>query len=131
MTYGAVRRETHRGVRRIIRGIEIVHMTRGALSVGTGQLVIVVGVALLTGDRGVEPVESPSGAGMIERATFPIACVVALLASLRESRLYVVRVVGRLVILHVTRYASGISAGQVIVSVHVTLQTRRIHMGAG
>ena len=58
-------------MRRILRGIEIGHMTRGALSVGTGQLVIVVRVALLTGDRGMETGESPSGARVIEGATSP------------------------------------------------------------
>ena len=104
-------------------------MTRHAS--GAGQLVIVVRVALLTGDRGMETGESPSGASVIEGATSPIGGVMALLASLGESRLNVVRVVGRLVILQVTRYASGISAGQVVVSVHVTLQTRRIHVGTG
>jgi hypothetical protein len=131
VAYGAVGRESRGRMRRILRGIEIGHMTRGALSVGTGQLVIVVRVALLTGDRGMETGESPSGASVIEGATSPIGGVMALLASLGESRLNVVRVVGRLVILQVTRYASGISAGQVVVSVHVTLQTRRIHVGTG
>ena len=85
MAYGAVGRESRGRMRRIVGGIEIGHMTRGALSVGTGQLVIVVGVALLTGDRGVEPVESPSGAGVIERATSPIACVMAHIALPRET----------------------------------------------
>lgn len=131
MAYGAVGRESRGRMRRIVGGIEIGHMTRGALSVGTGQLVIVVRVALLTGDGGMETGENPSGTGVIERATSPIGCVMALLASLGESRLNVVRVVGRLVILQVTRYASGISAGQVVVSVHVTLQTRSTDVGAG
>ena len=131
MAYGAVGRESRGRMRRIVGGIEIGHMTRGALSVGTGQLVIVVRVALLTGDGGMETGENPSGTGVIERATSPIGGVMALLARLGESRLNVVRVVGRLVILQVTRYASGISAGQVVVSVDVTLQTRRTDVGAG
>jgi hypothetical protein len=131
VAYRAVRWKASSRMRRVVRGIEIAHMTRSALSVGTGQLVIVACVALLTGDCGVETGESPSGAGVIEPATPPIGCVMALLASLGESSLHVVRVVRCLVILQVTRHASGISAGQLVVSVHVTLQTRRIHVGAG
>ena len=107
MAYGAVGRESRGRMRRIVGGIEIGHMTRGALSVGTGQLVIVVRVALLTGDGGMETGENPSGTGVIERATSPIGGVMALLARLGESRLNVVGVGGGLRIFRVAGCAGG------------------------
>src|SRR5215510_13184657 len=54
----------------------------------------------------------------------------ALLASLRESRLYVIGIGGALEILQVARHASRVRAGQVVVVVHVTLRALRRCMSA-
>jgi hypothetical protein len=98
------------------------------LRVGAGQLVIAVHVALLAGYCGVKSGEDPTGTCMVEGAVAPGTRVVALLASLRESSLYVAGIIRGLIILEVARDTSRVGAGQVVVPVDVALQTRRIYV---
>ena len=65
---------------------------------------------------------------MIEERTRPCGRVVALLASLWESRLHVIRVGGALKVWQVARDTGGIS--QVVVSVHVTLHALHRDVGS-
>ena len=86
-------------------------------------------MALLAGHCGVKSGENPACTGMVEGAVAPRTSVVALLASLGESSLYVVGIVRGLVVLEVARDTSRVAAGQIVVSVDVALQTRRIYVG--
>lgn len=96
---------------RIVGGVVIFHVACVALSVGAGQVVVAIDVALQAGHGGVEPGEGPSGTGVIESATAPIRRVVALLASLREPGLQVIGVSCGLVILQMAADAGRVSAG--------------------
>ena len=64
---------------------------------------------------------------MIEGRAGPVGGAVALLAGLRKSRLYVIRIRRALEVFQVAADAGSIRAGQVVVAVHVTL--RALHTG--
>ena len=66
MAHGAIRREAGRGMRRIVGGVVVFHVTCVALSVGAGQVVVAIHVALQARHGGVEPGQGPSGTGVIE-----------------------------------------------------------------
>src|SRR5437773_5416791 len=68
---------------------------------------------------------------VIERRVTPRSRGVALLASLREIRLYVVRIGGALEILQVATHASRVRTGQVVIAGHVALHALHRDMCAG
>ncbi len=55
----------------------------------------------------------------------------ALLASLWEIRLHVIRICGALEVLQVATHASRVRAGQIVIAVYVTLRTLQRRMRAG
>ena len=104
------------------RSLEILEVTADASRVGAGQGVIAIHVALGALDAGVRAGQWEARSGVIEGCRRPGGRGVALLTSLRERRLHVIRLGGALEILQVATDTSGIGAGQVVVAVHVALR---------
>ena len=104
---------------RIRRSLEIRQVTLRARS--AGQLVVVVGVALCTLQGDMRARQRKAGSRVIEGSVRPRGGGVALLASLRETRLHVVGIGGALEVFQVTRNTGRVGAGQVVVAIHVTL----------
>ena len=96
-------------------------MARYASRVGAGQVVIPVHVALYALQRGMRAGQGKASGRVIERGIPPRGGGMALLASLRETRLYVIGIRGALKVLQMAAHASRVRAGQVVVIVQVTL----------
>ena len=120
-------RETSRGVVRIVRRLIVRLMA--AITGGRQRGVVVVHVALRAGDGYVEAGQRECRQVMVERRLQPRGGVVAYLAGVGESHRCVRRIVGAVVIRHVASRARGV--GEVVVSVHVTLGARDVHVEAG
>jgi hypothetical protein len=102
---------------RIGRGVEILQVAGGAGRIV--QAVISIYVALRTLHWDMRPGQRKSSRRVIKGCICPRHSRVARVASLRESRLYVVGVSRALEILQVTGRAR--STGQTVVSIYVTL----------
>jgi hypothetical protein len=102
---------------RVGRSAEILQVAGGAGR--TVQAVISIDVALRTLQRDMRPGQRKPGRCVIEGCVRPGDSRVARVASLRESRLYVVGVSRGLEILQVTGRAR--TAGQTVIPVYVTL----------
>ncbi len=124
-------REARCRVRRIVGRVEVVLVATDTRRVGGGQVVIAVHVALDALQRDMRASQREAGGRVIERRVTPRRRGVALLASLREIRLHVVRIGGALEILQMARYASRVRAGQVVIAVHVALHALQRSMRAG
>src|SRR6516164_8778085 len=79
------------------------------------------GVALRALQGRVEAGQRKAGGGVVEAGAGPRGRVVALLASLRETRLHVIRSSGSLEIFQVAADAGGIRASQIVIPVYVAL----------
>ena len=75
--------------------------------------------------------QGKSGGGVVEAGAGPRGRVVALLASLRETRLHVIRSSGSLEIFQVAADAGGIRASQIVIPVYVALGALHRRMSAG
>lgn len=111
------------------RLLVIRQVTRHARRVS--QLVIVIDVALGTLKAGVSPGEGKACSCMVEASTVPGAGIVALLATLRETRLHVIGIGRFLIIRQVAGNTRRVRAGQVVIPIDVTLRTLETRMGAG
>ena len=120
-----------RGVRRIVRRLEIVQVATHAGRVRRGQVVVAIHVARRASHGGMRSRQRESGRRVIERSTTPVRGVVALLASLREVRLYVVRICCSLEVRQVAARAGCICGGQVVVAVNVALHALQGNVCAG
>jgi len=92
MALGAGLGEAGLHVIRIRRALEVLQVTANARCVGTGQVVVVVDMALRAGNCRMCPSQRESSGRVIERRVRPRDRIVALLTSLREAGLHVVRV---------------------------------------
>ena len=68
---------------------------------------------------------------VVEVRSGPRRCVVALLAGLGKSRLYVIGIGGALEIRQVARHTGCIGTGQVVITIHVALYALQRGMRAG
>lgn len=109
----ARRREAGLDMVRIRRAIEVFLVAGRARSVR--QLVVAIHVTLRTGDRGMHAGKRPPGLRVIELSTAPRVCIVAVLASRRNSRLFVIGIGGPVVVVQVTRHTRSVC--QMIVAV--------------
>ena len=125
----ACRREVRLYVIRIRRSVEIRLVAADACGVGTGQVVIVVHVALRASHGRVSARQRETGRRVIERRVIPRRSVVALLAGLRESRTDVIRIRRSLEIFQVAAHAS--CRRQVVVIVDVALSTLQSRVRTG
>src|SRR5215475_9637184 len=92
-------REATRYVVRIGRALKILQVAAHASRVRTGQVVVIVHVALRTLHRRVRPGQREARGRMVEGRVVPRRRVMALLADLGEARLYVVGLGGALEVL--------------------------------
>jgi hypothetical protein len=111
----------------VVRALEIRHVAGHARSIAAGERVVAVHMTLRARHGGVEPSQREAGCSVIEGCSSPVSSVVALLASLREIRLHVTRIIRVLEIREVTAYATGIR--DVVVIVDMAL--RALHAGMG
>lgn len=118
MTHFTLLRESRLDVIRAGGAIEIFHMAGN--TGGAVQAVIAIYVALRTLQRDVCAGQRETRGRVIESCIRPRRSRVAGIASLRESRLSVVRIRGALIVLQVAGGARA--AAQRIVSVDVTLR---------
>ena len=112
-------REAGADVVRIRGALEIFQVAAHAGSVGAGQVVVAIYVALCALHAGVRPGQRESSGRMVEIRAHPCSRGVALLASLREARLHVIRIGRALEIFQMAADASRICARQVVVIVDV------------
>ena len=103
------------------RALEILQVAADTRRIRTGQVVIVIHMALGALHCGMGAGQREAGGGVIKRRARPGGRAVALLASLRESGRNVVRIRRSLEILEMTTDAGGVRAGQIVVAIHVAL----------
>ena len=127
----AGRREPGRGVRGIIRIVEVGLMAADAGRIRARQVVISVDVALRALQRGVRAGQGEAGRGVIECCIAPRGRVVALLAGGREGGLHVARIVCVVVIGLMATCAGGIRTREVVVAVDMALRALQRGVGAG
>ena len=123
-------REAGLHVIRIGRALEILQVAADARRVRARQVVISVHVTLRALQAGVRTGQRESGGVVIESRARPGSGGVALLASLREAGLHVIRIGGSLEILQVAADAGGVGAGQIVVAIHVALGALHARVGA-
>ncbi len=87
--------------------LEIFQVAADAGSIGAGQVVIAIHVALRALYRGVRSRQGEAGRRVIKGRIVPRSRRVALLAGGRESGLHVIRIGGAVEVLHVARAAIG------------------------
>ena len=97
-------------------------MAADTSSIGAGQVVVAIHMALRALHAAVRAGEREAGGRMIEGGRRPGGRRVALLASLREARGNVIRIRRALEILQVAADTSRIGAGQVVVAIHMALR---------
>ena len=131
MALGAGLGEAGLHVVRIRSALEVLQVATNASRVGTGQIVVIVDVALRAGNCRMRPSQRETGRRVIECCSRPRCGGVALLTRLRESRCHVVRIRRSLEVLQVTTDASRIGAGQVVVAIHVALRALQRRVSAG
>jgi len=107
--------------------LEVFQVTRNTSRIGTGEVVVVIDVALHALHRPVRAGQGEAGGGVVKGRTSPRRGVVALLASLREASRHVVGIRGALEVFQVAAHARRIGTGEVVVAIHVTL--RALHRG--
>ena len=105
-------------------------MAADAGSVRTGQIVVVVDMALGALHGGVRAAQREAGGGVIEVRTRPRGGVMALLTGLRETRTHVVGIGRALEIFQVAADTRRVRAGQVVVPVHVAAAASQRGMSA-
>ena len=111
-----------------IRGaLEVLQVTAHAGRVCAGEVVVSIHVALRALHAGVRAGQREPRGRVIEGGAGPRGRAVALLASLREAGLHMVRIRGALEIFQVAADAGRVCAGQVVVAIHVAL--RALHAG--
>lgn len=113
-------REPRRNVVWVVRSLVIRLMA--AVTSRWQRRVVVVHVTLRTGDVHVKARQRKRCQVMIKRRLQPRRGVVTHLASVRETRRGMWRVVGRVVIRHMTSRAGRI--GQVVIPIHMALRAR-------
>ena len=96
-------------------------MTTNAGCARVGQIVVVINVALRALHGGMSARERESGGGVIKGRAGPGRRVMALSASLRETRGHVARIRCALEILQMATDAGGICTGQVVIAIDVAL----------
>ena len=113
------------------RGVVVVLVATDACSAGDAVVVADVAIRALSWRHSVRSGQRKPGLGVIKRRRLPGGCVVAGIASLRESAADVVGIAGALEVLQMARHARG--AGQVVVVAHVAVGAlaRRYAMRAG
>ena len=116
-------REIRLHVVRIRRSLEIFQVAADAGSVGAGQIVVTIHVALRALQRRMRACERESRGRVIEGRVAPRCRSVALLARRREVRLHVIRIGRSVEVRLMAADAGGVGAGQVVVVVDVTLHT--------
>jgi len=104
---------------RIRRALEILQVALGTGA--TGQAVVIAYVALSTLQRSVRTRQCEASGRVIEGRRRPIRRAMARLTRLRESSRRVWRIVSAVEIDQVAADASRISAGQVVIAIHVAL----------
>jgi len=118
-------------MRGIIRGLEVVQVAAHASGIRRRQVVIAVYMALRALQRRVRAGQRKSRGRVIECCIAPRSGGVALLASLWEIRLHVIRICGALEVLQVATHASRVRAGQIVIAVYVTLRALQRRMRTG
>ena len=114
---------------RAVGCLEILKVTSDAER--AGQLVIIVDVALVALDRGMESGKRPTGGRMIKRCSEPRGCAVAHGAVRREAYGRVRRIVSGVEIAHVARSTLSVRSGQLVVAINVTLLTGNCRVKPG
>ena len=115
---------------RLCRSLKVLQVAAHASRVRTGQVVVVVHVALHALHSAMRARQRESGGRVIEIRARPGGGVVALRAGLRETRLHVIRLRSALEILQVAAHASRIRTGQAVVVVDVALHALHGRMRA-
>ena len=105
MALGAGLGEAGLHVVRIRSALEVLQVATNASRVGTGQIVVIVDMALRAGNCRMRPSQREFGGRVIEGRVRPRDRVVALLTSLREAGLHVVRIRGSLEVLQMAVHA--------------------------
>jgi hypothetical protein len=119
----------HSGLHVVGIGRSLIVLQMAGDARGVGQVVISVDMTLCTLQRDVRPGQREAGLAVVKRGIRPRCGRVAACASLRHARLYVIRVGGSLIVLEMTRHASGDS--EVEVSVDMALCARRGDVNSG
>jgi len=112
-------REARRSMVRVGRALVISLMA--SVASGRQGRVVVVHVAEVAGHGGVRARQREGRVVVIEAGARPVGRAVADVASSREPDLGMIRVVRVVVVGLVTAHAGGVRAGQLVVTVHVTL----------
>lgn len=120
VTSRAGRRESRRLMVRI--GGAVVVSLMAAIAIGGQRRVVVVHVAVGAGHRGMCPGQRERRVVVIERRIGPRGRAVAHIARCWETHLNMVRVVCVVVVRLVATDARRVSAGQLIVAIHVALR---------
>ena len=102
--------------------LEVFQVTRNASRIRTGEVVVVIDVALHALQRPVRAGQGEACGGVVEGCPIPRRGVVALLAGLREARAHVVGISGALEVFQVAAHASRIRIGEVVVVIDVALR---------
>ena len=122
--------ESRSRVRRIIGRLKIVQVAAYASGVRRRQVVVAIYVARGASDGGMRSGQRESRRRVVKRSATPVRGGVALLASLREVRLHVIRIRGSLEVSQVAARARRVSRRQVVVSVYVALYALQGHVRA-
>jgi len=129
MALRAVLRESRTHVIGIRGALEVFQVAADASSVGAGQVVVAVHVALRALHGCVRSRQRKARGRVIESRTVPRSRGVALLASDRETGLHVIGIRGALEILEVARAAIRRCTHKL--TIDVTLRAGHIHVPAG
>ena len=124
-------REIRLHVIRTRGALEVLQVAADASRIRAGQIVVVVHVALRALQAGVCTCQREASRGVVKRRARPGSGVVALLASLREARSYVIGIGSVIEIGKVAAHAGGIRAGQVVIVVDMALRALHGRMEAG
>ena len=124
-------REAGLHVIRLGRALEILQVAADTSRISAGQVVVAVHVAAGAGDGRVRPGQREPGGRVIEGRIAPGRRRMALLASLREIRLHVIRIGRALEVLQVAAHARGVRVGQAVIPVHVALRALQRRVCAG
>jgi len=121
--------EPHLRVVRILCVGVIRLMARYARSIRAGQIVVAVHVTRATGGRGMRPGQRESGGRVVEGPVTPVRRRMALVAGLREARLYVIGIGRALEVCQMALRACP--ARQLVIVVRMALRALQRRMGAG
>jgi len=116
---------------RVLGSLVVLQVTRDASRVRDVVVVVDVAVGALPGRNGVQPGQREATLGVVELRGRPATGRVARFASLRKALLHVIRIVRVLVIIQVTRNASGHRDVVVVVDVAISTGPRRNRVHSG